>query len=175
MKNIIAFGASSSKNSINKQLAIHAANLFENAIVEVLDLNDFEMPLYCIDKETESGIPQLAYDFVSKIAVADIVVISFAEHNGVYTTAFKNIFDWVSRVNNKFLLDKDLLLLSTSNGIRGASTVLEIAKNRLPFHGGIIKGVFSLPNFNDNFNSENGITNVELKDNLTTTIKGFAN
>jgi NAD(P)H-dependent FMN reductase len=38
---IIAFGASPSKNSINKKLATYAAHLFENE-VEVLDLNDFK-------------------------------------------------------------------------------------------------------------------------------------
>ena len=42
MKKIIAFGASSSKTSINKQLATYAANLFKNAEVEVLDLNNYE-------------------------------------------------------------------------------------------------------------------------------------
>ena len=41
-KKIIAFGASSSKNSINKQLAIYAANLFSNTTVEILDLNNYE-------------------------------------------------------------------------------------------------------------------------------------
>jgi hypothetical protein len=39
------FGASSSKDSINKQLA-YAAGLFENASVEMLDLNDYEMVIF---------------------------------------------------------------------------------------------------------------------------------
>ncbi len=39
MKKIIAFGASSSKTSINKQLATYAAKQFKDATVEVLDLN----------------------------------------------------------------------------------------------------------------------------------------
>jgi len=46
MKKIIAFGASSSKTSINKKLATYAAHLFEGATVEVLDLNDYEMPIF---------------------------------------------------------------------------------------------------------------------------------
>ena len=45
---IIAFGGSPSKNSINKKLATYAASLFENAEVEVLTLNDFEMPLFTV-------------------------------------------------------------------------------------------------------------------------------
>lgn len=173
MKKIIAFGASSSTTSINKKFATYTANLFENANIEILDLNDFEMPIYSSDKELAIGLPQLARNFYTKLQEAEIVIISFAEHNGAYTTAFKNIFDWVSRVNNKFLLDKSVLLLSTSNGVRGGSTVLEIAKNRLPFHGAIIKGTFSLPSYSANFDTEIGITDVAIKNQLLRIIADF--
>ncbi|WP_298120799.1 NADPH-dependent FMN reductase [Flavobacterium sp.] len=166
MKKIIAFGASSSKTSINKQLATFAANQFQNASVEILDLNNFEMPIFSTDRETESGIPQLAQDFYTKLGTADLIVISFAEHNGAYSAAFKNIFDWTSRINAKTFQEKPVLLLSTSPGPRGGSSVLEIAKNRFPFQGAVVKGSFSLPSFNDNFNTEKGITNEDLKNQL---------
>ena len=166
MKKIIAFGASSSKASINKQLAIFAANQFQNASVEVLDLNDFEMPIYSVDKEKDNGIPQLAQDFYAKLGTADAIVISFAEHNGAYSAAFKNIFDWTSRINAKTFQEKQVLLLATSPGPRGGSSVLEIAKNRSPFQGAIVKGSFSLPSFNDNFDAEKGITNEDFKNQL---------
>ena len=166
MKKIIAFGASSSKTSINKQLAAYTANQFQNASVEILDLNDYEMPIFSIDKEIENGIPQLAHDFYAKLGSADLIIISFAEHNGAYSAAFKNIFDWASRINGKTFQEKPILLLATSPGARGGSSVLEIANNRFPFQGGIVKGSFSLPSFNDNFDSEEGITNEELKNEL---------
>lgn len=166
MKKIIAFGASSSKASINKQLATFAAHQFQNATVEVLDLNDYEMPIFSTDRETESGIPQLAQDFYAKIGSADLIVISFAEHNGAYATAFKNIFDWTSRINGKTFQEKPTLLLSTSPGPRGGSSVLEIAKNRFPFQGAVVKGSFSLPSFYENFDVTNGIINQDLKNQL---------
>lgn len=166
MKKIIAFGGSSSKNSINKQLAAYAANLFQNAIVEVLDLNDYEMPVFSVDKEKENGIHNLAHDFYTKIGTADLIIISFAEHNGAYATAFKNIFDWISRINGKTFQEKPMLLLATSPGARGGTSVLEIAKNRFPFQGGIVKGTFSLPSFYDNFDVEKGIINEDLKRQL---------
>lgn len=171
MKNIIAFGASSSKTSINKQLAVYTANQFENATVDVLDLNDYEMPIYSVDKESDNGIPQLAHDFYEKLGAADLIIISFAEHNGVYSTAFKNIFDWISRINSKTFQEKSMLLLSTSPGPRGGATVLEIAKNRFPFQGGVVKGSFSLPSFGANFDSEKGIINIELKNQLLEIVK----
>ncbi len=166
MKKILAFGASSSKKSINKQLATYAVNLFENSTHEILDLNDYEMPIYSMDKEKENGIPQLAHDFYDKIGNADFILISFAEHNGAYSSAFKNIFDWMSRINGKTFQEKPMLLLATSPGVRGGSSVLEIANKRFPFQGGIVKGSFSLPSFNDNFDTEKGITNPELKKQL---------
>jgi chromate reductase, NAD(P)H dehydrogenase (quinone) len=166
MKKIIAFGASSSKTSINKHLATYAANQFENATVEVLDLNDYELPLFSVDKETTTGIPQLAHDFYEKLGTADVIIISFAEHNGAYSAAFKNIFDWISRINGKTFQEKPMLLLATSPGARGGSSVLEIAKNRFPFQGGIVKGAFSLPSFYENFDFASGIINEDLKRQL---------
>lgn len=166
MKKIIAFGASSSKNSINKQLATYTANQFENSTVEVLDLNAYEMPIYSVDNEKENGIPQLAQDFYAKIGSADFIVISFAEHNGNFSSAFKNILDWASRINAKTFQEKPMLLLATSPGARGGSSVLDIATKRFPFQGGIVKGSFSLPSFYENFDAEKGITNEDLKNQL---------
>ena len=165
-KKIIAFGASSSKQSINKQLATFAANQFQNASVEILDLNDYEMPIFSIDKEKENGIHPLAQEFYSKLGSADLILISFAEHNGNYSSAFKNILDWTSRINAKTFQEKPILLLATSPGARGGSSVLDIATKRFPFQGGIVKGSFSLPSFNDNFDVEKGITNEDLKNQL---------
>ncbi|WP_288983073.1 NAD(P)H-dependent oxidoreductase [uncultured Flavobacterium sp.] len=173
MKKIIAFGASSSKASINKEFATYVAYQFQNASIEILDLNDYEMPIFSVDKEKENGIPQLAQDFYAKLGSADLIIISFAEHNGAYSTAFKNILDWTSRINMKTFQEKPMLLLATSPGPRGGSSVLEIAKGRFPFQGGVVKGSFSLPSFFDNFNSVNGIINPDLKDQLTNIISSI--
>lgn len=166
MKKIIAIGGSSSKNSINKQLATYTAHLFNNADVEVLDLNDYEMPLFSVDKEKENGIHNLAHYFYEKIGSADLIVLSLAEHNGAYSTAFKNLLDWSSRINNKTFQQKPMLLMASSPGARGGSTVLEIANKRFPFQGADVKGTFSFPNFNENFDIVNGIINPELKNQL---------
>jgi len=166
MKKIIAFGGSSSKNSINKQLATYAANLFPNVVVEVLDLNEYEMPVFSVDKEKENGIHPLAQEFYAKIGSADFIVLSLAEHNGAYSSAFKNTLDWASRINNKTFQQKPMLLLATSPGARGGASVLDIATKRFPFQGADLKGSFSLPTFYENFDAVNGIINPELKNQL---------
>jgi chromate reductase len=171
---IIAFAGSNSKNSINKKLATYTASLFENAKVEVLDLNDFQMPLFSVDIEMEIGQHPLAKAFLEKIAAADILVVSLAENNGNYSVAFKNVFDWCSRIGAKVFQEKPMLLMATSPGGRGGASVLEIAKNAFPRYGAIIKNTFSLPSFNDNFNVANGkISNMELDNQLKEIVKGF--
>ena len=88
MKNIVAFGASSSKTSINKELASYAASLVPKSHTNIIDLIDYEMPIYSIDRDNESGIPKLAYKFKEELKNSDGIIISFAEHNGVYSAAF---------------------------------------------------------------------------------------
>jgi chromate reductase len=164
---VLAFSTSNSSTSINKKLATYAANLIEGAEVEVLDLNDFEMPFYSSDKEAQEGVPQLAKDFISKIESAEILVVSQAEHNGTYPAAFKNILDWSSRATSKLFADKPTVLLATSPGPRGASTALEIAQGRWPYLGAVVKGSFCLPSFYENFDvAENKIKNEELNNQL---------
>ena len=67
MKKILAFAGSNSKTSINKQLATYAASLVGNAEVNVVDLNDYPLPLYGIDLENVSGIPENAQVFLDFI------------------------------------------------------------------------------------------------------------
>jgi chromate reductase, NAD(P)H dehydrogenase (quinone) len=162
MKKIIAFAGSNSRASINKQLADYAANQLEGAKATILDLNDFELPLYGIDYENKHGIPEPATTFLNHIKESDGIILSLAEHNGAYSTAFKNIFDWMSRIDNKLWNNKPMLLMATSPGGRGGATVLEIAKGRFPYMGGTIAATFSLPNFTTNF-SEEGISDVALR------------
>ena len=163
MKKIVVFGASSSKKSINKELSIYASNQFENAEIIILDLNDFEMPIFSEDKESKYGIPEKAKNFYEILKSSNAIIISFAEHNGSYTAAFKNIFDWISRIGKIVWWDKPMLLLSTSDGEKGAKSVLDTAYNRISFNHKFEIPIFSLPNFSSNFNSKEGIIDTDLK------------
>lgn len=172
MKNIIAFAGSNSVTSINKQLAVFAANRVNEAKVTTLDLNDFDLPLYGIDLENKEGIPQPAHDFLAHIKEADGIVLSLAEHNGAYATVFKNLFDWMSRIDGKLWSEVPMLLMATSPGGRGGATVLEIAEGRFKYMGGNIISSFSLPSFGQNF-SEEGISDAELNANFEEALRTF--
>jgi len=167
---LLAFAASSSSKSINKQLATYAASQVKHSDgvdIEILDINDYEMPLFSEDKEAQLGRPQQAQDFFAKLGQADAIIISFAEHNGYYTSAYKNLFDWTSRFERKLFQNKPMVLLATSPGPRGARTVLAAATAAAPNFAGDVKASLSIPSFHENFDSEKQIlTNPELVDKL---------
>lgn len=164
---ILAFGASNSKNSINQKLAAYTAGLVENAEVEILDLNDYEMPIYSQDREGENGIPDLAKQFLAKIAEADALIISFAEHNGSYSVAYKNVYDWASRENMKVYQDTKTLFLSTSPGPNGGATVLAAASGGAAFQGADLVDSISVGSFFDVYDDATGkITDTEVNAKL---------
>ncbi|MEM8617578.1 MAG: NADPH-dependent FMN reductase [Pseudomonadota bacterium] len=175
----VAFGASLSTNSINRQLARYAGDLLALEVmtteVKVLDLNDYPAPLYSIDLEKADGIPATAKAFRSELQAADNIIISFAEHNGAYTAGWKSLFDWMSRLEGKVFSGQRVLALSTSPGGRGGKTVLSIAAGALPFHGAELIGQMSVPKFYDVFDPEQGkLTDAALREDLLGQLRAFA-
>jgi NAD(P)H-dependent FMN reductase len=170
---VLAFAATSSSKSINAQLVRYATSQIANQDIEIelLDINDYELPLFSEDREVEIGKPELAKAFLDKIAYSDAIIISFAEHNGSYTVAYKNIFDWASRINPKVFQNKPMIMLSTTPGPGGASSVLASAVASAPFFDGDVKANLSIPSFYDNFDVEQGrIIDDDLNQQLVTTV-----
>ena len=164
---VLAFAASNNKQSINRALAAYAANLIEKAEVEVLDINDFEMPIFSDEREKELGQPDQAKRFFQKIGEADAIIVSYAEHNGSYTAAYKNLFDWTSRINSKVYQNRPMLMLSTSPGPGGAANVLASAKTSASHFAADVKASISVPSFYDNFDVDtNQLTNAQIKREL---------
>ena len=155
---ILAFAATNSRKSINKQLVSYATSLVDayQHDIEIVDLNDYEMPLFSVDREAELGQPEPARAFFDKITNSDAIVISFAEHNGSYTVAYKNIFDWTSRINMKVFQGKPMVMLATSPGPGGAGSVLKSAVESSVYFDGNVVGKLSVPSFYDNFDSDEG-------------------
>lgn len=177
---IVAFAASNSRNSINKRLVTHAAEVAAAEIVpgasaEILDLNDYEMPIYSIDRQMENGFPPEAKAWWKKIIDADAILISFAEHNGSYSTAYKNIYDWVSRMDMQVYKDKPMILFATSPSPKGGQKVLDQAIDSIPFAGGNVLASLSVPTFDDVFDSETGsFKNEEWHQQLRDTLSPLA-
>lgn len=160
---VIAFGASTSRESINKRFVTYAVKQLAAEDSTVLDLNDYSVPIFSIDEEKENGIPSKVIEFYNIISSADLLLISLAEHNGSFTAAFKNLFDWTSRHELNMFENSKLALLSTAPGARGGLGVMAAALDRFPRHKGEVLANFSLPKFYDNFNDEFGLKDESLK------------
>ena len=164
---ILAFAGSNSTVSINKKLVTFASTFFSDDEVEILDLNDFEMPIYKREIELASGTPQKALDFAAKIDECDLILLSTPENNGNFPAVFKNLMDWISRIKGRKIFGgKPMFLMATSDGGRGGASVLEIAEKRFPFDGAEVIEIFSLPKFSEYFDAEKGIVNEEKLEEL---------
>tara|TARA_R110001583_G_scaffold10417_7_gene47896 strand:- start:10314 stop:10850 length:537 start_codon:yes stop_codon:yes gene_type:complete len=172
-KKIISLGASNSTKSINRILARYASKEMNEVEFELLDLNDFEMPIYSADRENETGIPELAHQFKALILKADGILISFAEHNSAYSAAYKNIYDWVSRIESDVWGNKPMFLMATSPGGYGGKSVLAMATARYERSNNKPILNFSLPSFYENFSDEEGINNAVLLKEFQTQLKQF--
>lgn len=153
MKKILAFAGSNSSNSINKQLVDYAATLIEG--VDVIDLRDYDAPIYSSDLEQSSGLPENIQKLYNLMLGYESIILASPEHNGFPPAFLKNILDWLSRAEGeKFLKDKKVALLSTSPGGYGGKNNLNNMKNVMPYWGANIVGTYSLSSFYDNM--ENG-------------------
>ena len=172
-KKIIAFGASNSTTSINKRFAMFASNQVTGADVEVLDLNDYPLPLYSPDLEKTKGIPESALSFLQKIKDADGIIVSLAEYNGLHTSAFKNLWDWMSRIDNMNIWQqRPMFLLATSPSRRPESNVMRVSKHLFPHFGANIISTFQLPSFH-HFFKDGEITESEYEQKFNTELIKF--
>lgn len=158
--NILAFSTSTSRNSINAALVrITAARLqghLPAARIRFIDLMDYEMPIYSIDRQNDGGIPTPAQTLYEQIGAADALLIGYAEHNGNYTAAWKNIFDWVSRIDREVFQGKPMVITATSPGPGGGGNVLNLAKGSAPFWGAQILGAISVPKWGEAYDPAAG-------------------
>ena len=174
MKKILAFSGSNSSTSINQQLVSFVASQIENCEVNLVNLAEYPLPIYGIDAENKDGFSEPLRAIFSLIQEADGIVISVNEHNGTVSTFFKNIIDWLSRIEHKFLNGKKLLLMSTSPGGRGGRSAYEFCNGLFPRLGAEIVAGFTFPSFGDNFSKENqSINNKELQEKVHNAISTF--
>lgn len=158
---IVAFWGSTSSTSINKKLVLHTLRYFPDAKVTLLDLSNYEMPIFSVNSE-KGGYPEAAYQFHREFKQADLILCSMAEHNRSYTAAFKNILDWCSRVDMNIFKNKPMFLMSTSPGGYGGGNVMNAASGFFPKCGAEVIQTFSLPSFNVKFSETDGILDNDL-------------
>jgi NAD(P)H-dependent FMN reductase len=150
MKKVLAFAGSNNSQSINAQLLDFATSLLQDVEVQVLDIRNWEVPMYSIDMDSDQT-PEKIAELIGLIQAHDSFIIASPEHNGGPSAFLKNILDWLSRRQKNAFDGKPVLVLSTSPGPGGGATHLNYFKAALPYQGATVTGAFSLPSFYDNF------------------------
>lgn len=162
MATLLAFAGSNSSTSINYQLVQYTVTLVRHHTIQLLNMVQYPFPLYSEDDEKHKGFPHALVALKNEIQQAGGLILSVNEHNGNPSAYFKNVVDWLSRLERKFLEGKKVLLMATSGGARGASGSLEVVQNLLPRFGAEIAATFSLPQFYDHF-KDHKIADEKLK------------
>ena len=137
---ILAFAGSTRTDSFNKKLVkIAAIGAREaDADVTVIDLRDFQMPLYDEDLERQEGLPSSARKLKDLMLAHQGLLVSSPEYNSSISGVLKNTIDWVSRqsegeISLACFKDKVAGLMSASpgglGGLRGLVHVRAILEN----------------------------------------------
>ena len=123
---ILAFAGSARTHSFHKKLIKIAANGARDAGAEVtlIDLRDYEMPLYDGDIEENDGLPENALKLRELFGNHDGLLIASPEYNSAFSPLLKNTIDWVSRPAGDepmlhYIAGKTAALVSASPGALG--------------------------------------------------------
>lgn len=162
MSSILAFAGSNSSISINYKLVQYTAQLVKDNDIRLLNLANYPFPMYSYDEEKKNGFRNSLVELSKDIKIAKGIILAVNEHNSNPSAYFKNVLDWLSRIDANFLAETKIFLMSTSTGKRGASSSLAVIEKLLPRFGGEIVATFSLPSYSDNFNESEGIINDDL-------------
>jgi NAD(P)H-dependent FMN reductase len=96
---ILAFSGSARRHSYNQRLVEIAASGARNsgAVVTVISLRDFPMPLFDEDLERDQGLPEATLRLKALFQEHAGLLIACPEYNSSITPLLKNTLDWVSR------------------------------------------------------------------------------
>lgn len=162
MAAILALAGSNSSTSINFRLVKFTVSLVQQHDIQLLNMSEHAFPMFSEDLEKSDGYADSLQDLKAKINSSDALILSVNEHNGNPSAYFKNVLDWLSRMDRNFLEGTKVFLMSTSGGRRGAKGSFTVIEGMLPRFGAEITASFSLPSFYENF-GDDGILDKTLQ------------
>ena len=123
---ILVFAGSTRHCSFSRRLAAAASLAIagQGAKPTLIDLADFDAPLFNADLEDRDGIPQTVLDFRRLVATHDALCLATPEYNGGLTPLLLNMFCWASRPSptddfGSVFQDKPVALMASSPGRLG--------------------------------------------------------
>jgi NAD(P)H-dependent FMN reductase len=140
----------------------------ELAMVDIIDLLEFDFPIFKERLQYLQEFPPGAKDFAEKIVKTDAVIIVTPEYNGGYPASLKNVID--------FLYDewyrKPIAISTVSNGAFGGSQVITSLQFTLwKIRAWVVPAMFPVPKVQDAFDEQgNALRKPEMDKRATTFI-----
>jgi NAD(P)H-dependent FMN reductase len=173
MSYILGFAGSNSSTSINYKLVRYTTSLITQQELRLLNLSNYPFPMYSDDYEKEHGFSNALLALKEDIQKASGIILSVNEHNSNPSAYFKNLVDWLSRLDTDFIREQKVFLMATSGGKRGAQSSMEVSEKLLSRFGALVTDTFSLPSFSNNFEMEKGILDAKLASEHSEKVQAF--
>jgi NAD(P)H-dependent FMN reductase len=123
------------------------------ANVDVLDLLEFNFPLFSERLAYLKDVPETARNFANRITKADGIIIVTPEYNGGYPASLKNAIDFLYDEWHK----KPIAISTVSNGAFGGTQVITSLQFTLwKMKAWVVPAMFPVPKINDTFD-ERGV------------------
>lgn len=174
---IVAFAGALRAGSVSKQLVQETIRIVaarHRIPVQYLDLKLYPFPVYDTDIEQDQGIPDSIHALGRHIQDADALIIASPEYNSGISSVLKTAVDWLSRLKNKPLQGKFLLLLSASPS--GSGGVLGLAHTRVPFDAlgvHVFPQMVAIPRAQNAFDSEGRLVDEKAAEKMNQAVDAF--
>jgi NAD(P)H-dependent FMN reductase len=174
---VLVIPGSARAQALSKRVAAAALAAIERAAGAgtLVDLAQFEMPLYQAELEARAGIPEAARRLQGLIAGHDALLIASPEYNGSMPPLLVNTLDWCSRTDPQnpsasglgIFADKPAALAGSSPGALGGLRALIHLRDLLGYLGMIvIAQQIAVPRAHQAFGANGGLVDEALRARL---------
>jgi NAD(P)H-dependent FMN reductase len=153
----------------------HVTNFFKGfleerklATVDVLDLQEFDFPIFKERLQYLKELPPRAKEFTDRIIKADGVIIVTPEYNGGYPASLKNVIDFLYNEWHR----KPIAITTVSNGAFGGAQVITSLQFTLwKIRAWVVPAMFPVPKVHEAFDEKgNAVQKSEMDKRATTFI-----
>ena len=129
--------------------------------VKILDLNEYQFPVFEERLKYQSNPDQKVLDFASEIVSSDGIIIVTPEYNGGYPASLKNVIDLLHPEWKR----KPIALATVSSGMfGGAQVTTSLLLTLWKIGAWVVPASFPVPKVNDNFKEQGEPSDKEATD-----------